>query len=274
MSFKTEETPEILILFCPEELDTIEIKQWQTQEKTWLATQSPLVILNFSATKNIDPQFYRLIVLFNQNLKKSGKFLASIGLSESLNKKLSSDGLDSVFSPALSIEDAKKKTGQKTAGKTKVNADFISPFISAVQLTLKVQAQMEVTFEKPMLKSGQKIEDISIAAIISLVSDQFSGSIALCFPKDTFLKVYSQMIGEEISEMSKDTEDAAGEILNIIFGQAKATLNNKHGYTIKTAIPTVLTGTKMNVHNSSVQKAILIPFKSTLGNFYLEVSLE
>jgi chemotaxis protein CheX len=106
------------------------------------------------------------------------------------------------------------------------------------------------------------------------VSDQFNGSIALCFPAGVFIKIYNAMLGETTTEITQESEDAAGELLNIIFGQAKAILNNKKGYTIRSAIPTVLSGQKLRVHSLSPDNTIMLPFETPHGIFHIEVSTE
>jgi len=274
MGFAASEKEKALVISCPEAIDLLEIKAFDANSKNWLDTECPLIVLDFKETKEIFPAFYRPIVHFNQGAKSKKKVLCSINLHPPVLKKLVEDGLESVFTPVKSLSNALEKAGIKTK-KSGLNTNFVTPFIQGTQLTLKVQANIPVKAGAPSLKkAGDVAPDIGITGVISLVSDQFNGSIALCFPTKVFLKIYSSMIGEETTEMSSDIEDAVGELLNIIFGQAKATLNNKHGYTIRTAIPTVLTGSKLTVHNSQTQTSILLPFESEFGTFHMEITTE
>jgi chemotaxis protein CheX len=82
------------------------------------------------------------------------------------------------------------------------------------------------------------------------------------------------MLGENQSEIINEMQDAAGELLNIIFGQAKALLNDNKGYTIQKAIPTVVRGQSLQVHHLTRETAVILPFVTNLGDFHIEVSLE
>jgi chemotaxis protein CheX len=127
---------------------------------------------------------------------------------------------------------------------------------------------------KPYLKGKVPTTGIDIAGIIGLTSARFQGSIALCFPEPTFLAVLSNMLGETYSQITPDLEDGAGELMNIIFGQAKVELNEL-GHTIEKAIPTVVRGQSLAIRHHSHCPTIVLPF--TLENkstFQIEISVE
>ncbi len=66
--------------------------------------------------------------------------------------------------------------------------------------------------------------------------------------------------------------DGAGEITNMIFGQAKIILNEK-GYGIKTALPSVVTGKDHNLLSITKGPVVTVPFTSTAGNFFVEICI-
>jgi chemotaxis protein CheX len=108
--------------------------------------------------------------------------------------------------------------------------------------------------------------------LITIISDAFTGSISLCFDKRTFLNICENMLGDTYSEIDEEVEDAAAELLNIIFGKAKTDLNDKSGYNLKKAIPTIIKGPGIRVKQTT-QPAIILPFESDAGTFTLEVEL-
>jgi chemotaxis protein CheX len=153
-----------------------------------------------------------------------------------------------------------------------LNTDFIHPFLNATVHILNVQANLPAEAGKAYLKkqADRLIGDVS--GIISVISDKFNGSVVISFPEPTFLKVMSNMLGEEYSEISPEIVDGAGEILNMIFGQAKIVLNEK-GYGIKTAIPSVVTGRDVNVSTMTKGPVVVVPFQSQAGEFFVEICL-
>ena len=149
--------------------------------------------------------------------------------------------------------------------------EFIKPFMSGVLEVMKVQFNCPCKVLAPTPKNKMAIPpQIDIAGIIGLRGDKFNGSIALGLPENVFLKLMSNMLGEEYKTISEEVEDGAGEMLNMIFGHAKTILNEK-GYSIEKAIPTVVTGKNLTLKSLPSKNTLVIPFESEFGLFYLEV---
>jgi len=155
----------------------------------------------------------------------------------------------------------------------KLDVEFVSPFIEGTVETLKVQCEYPLKQGKPFLKGEGKEIDTVIASVIGLTSTKFNGSIAVCYPKEVFLKIMSNMLGEEYKEINEDLEDGAGELLNIIFGYAKKLLNEK-GFDIQKAIPTIVTGDNLNVKHVSPNPTLVLPFESEMGPVHVEISID
>lgn len=154
----------------------------------------------------------------------------------------------------------------------RLDPEFIRPFVAGVLETLKVSCQIESSPGRPYAAGHAVTPAVDIAATIGLMSSRFSGSIAICFPKRTFLNLMKAMLGIEEDEINSSFEDGAGELLNMVFGYAKRSLND-HGYAIERAIPSVIRGDNLKVwHLADVPRGI-IPFESSAGNFYMEIAL-
>lgn len=151
----------------------------------------------------------------------------------------------------------------------KVDLEVIKPFIDATLHTFKNQCQFEAAAKAPYLKGTQDQQGFDIVAIIGLTSPTLRGSISLCFPTKVFLTVMNGMLNETFKEITRELEDGAAELLNIIYGEAKTTVNNSAGYRIEMSIPTVVKGDRVS---SSYQRGtvVVIPFESASGEFYLE----
>lgn len=154
-----------------------------------------------------------------------------------------------------------------------LDVKFFKPFVDGTLHTLKVQCQTEVGTEKPFIKGQQVQPDFDIAGVIGITSTAFNGSITLCFPKAVFLGLMSNMLGEKFPEITQDLQDGAAELLNIIFGHAKVTLNNQ-GYTIQKAIPAVIRGAGLKTTHMSKGPVVVLPFKTPMGEFHVEICTE
>lgn len=153
-----------------------------------------------------------------------------------------------------------------------IDINFVNPFLHATLNVLKVQASIEATPGKPYLKKEGAVMSGDVSGVIGIVSETFNGSVVITFPEATFLKVMSGMLGEEITTLNKDITDGAGEITNMIFGQAKVTLNDR-GYGIKMALPTVVTGKGHTLSALSKGPTVVVPFTSPAGDFFVEICL-
>jgi len=272
--FKTQLQDEVNTIVCPEEIGAEAEKELPALVKEWEAIPVSLHILDMKAVSVISRVTYRHFILFHQSLKRQKKFLMSTNFKKELVLQINEDGLSSIFNPQITPQEARKKAGMKSKAQSQLNVEFLNPFIKATQMTLEMQANTPLQAGKPFVIKAEDSFQIEVAGVINLTSDQFNGAISICFPKKVFLKIYSNMLGEEHSEINDEIYDAAGELLNIIFGQAKAELNDKKGYTILKAIPTVLYGEKLKVHHTGRNPAIAIPFTTDAGVFRLEISTD
>jgi chemotaxis protein CheX len=271
--FTSEQIEGVNKITCPVQLGAAEADAFRTQIKSWGLLQVELHVLDLKSTLQISKEFYQAMLQFKSLLKAGQKSSYSINVDRSILTQLRADGMEQAFSPADSINDALKKAGIVKKARTSINVEFINPFLAATIKTLEVQANTPVTPQKPYLKKDAN-ENIAIAGVISLVSDKFSGSVAICFPKDVFLTIYENMFSEKHETITKELEDAAGELLNIIYGQVKVELNAKAGYHFKKALPTVFTGEKINVSQQGKSPAVVIPFQGAGGTFFIEIELE
>ncbi len=156
----------------------------------------------------------------------------------------------------------------------KIEPEFIDLIVAAAKTTFEIQANTPIQTEPLFIKKDKTLaSDTRIAGIINLTCEQFKGSLVLCFSEPTFLYIYEAMVDEKIEKIDKDVADCAGEILNIILGTAKTTLQEK-GYTLERAIPTVMVGEKLQVQFRSPYPAIVIPFKVKTGRITLEILIE
>lgn len=153
----------------------------------------------------------------------------------------------------------------------RINADFLNPFIDATINTMRIQAALDVKCQPVILKADFH-QTVDILGVVSLVSRVYEGSVSLCFPKDTFIAVCNKLFGENHTEISSEIEDAAGELLNMIFGAAKAHLNAKYNYQIPRALPAIISGQRLKL-TQSFGPTIVIPFTSDLGSFHLEIEV-
>jgi len=154
-----------------------------------------------------------------------------------------------------------------------LDVNFFKPFIDGTRNTLKIQCGLDIIHDKPFIKGSKPQPDFQIAGVIGITSNAFTGTITICFPAKVYLKIMSNMLGEECKEITKDLQDGAAELMNIIFGSAKVILNQQ-GYSIQKAIPTVICGTHLSTTHMGSGTVMVLPFKMEEGEFHIEIVTE
>lgn len=148
-----------------------------------------------------------------------------------------------------------------------LDASFFKPFVEGTLKTLKVQCKTDAFHESPFFKGTKPEPVFAIAGVIDIACVTFTGRISLCFPEPVFLGMMERMLEESFPEITVELQDGVAELLNMIFGQAKVTLNEQ-GHTIQKAIPTVV---RDHTLNTPTGKIVVLPFKTDLGVFHIEI---
>ncbi len=276
LDLRTEERNEALIIKFPGVVDANSKDDLEKNIKMWQIKELKLFVLDLKNTVDFDRNLYKIIIDFKNNLEKVGKYMATISVSNRLKNSITSEGMASAFNMVGTLGEAYKLAGILVASpkKIKLDTNFINPFITGTMTTFETQVGLSIKPGKPAVKkTGEKFMDnIALAGIINLTCKDFTGTISIAFPEKVFLGVYNTMLDENIEVLDDEVKDGAGELLNIIYGQAKQELN-RQGYQLEKAIPTILAGDNIQIHGGKQSPAICLPFESKVGRFYLEVAV-
>lgn len=270
LEFTTKENQGIHLVIFPSIIDGDEAGI-EAQVKTWLVSPALIHVFDLQAVERFKPNAYRFFLVFAQQLKANKKKLYCLHTSHSLTSQFKQDGLMGVFAPIASLEEAKRRANPV---KPVLDVELVNPFLHGTKTVLETQANVPLQIGKPYLRKRDEKIPMEIAGVIALQCSEFTGSIALCFSSRVFLNIYEALVGEKIDEINQDSQDAAGELLNMIFGVAKTELNDRKGYTLQKAIPTVLCGDQLRIHHQSTAPAIILPFDGAIGAFHIEISIE
>lgn len=196
--------------------------------------------------------------------QKAGTTFAGIkaGAVGVINKPFSPD--DVIRSIAGTI-----KKGQKT--RPTVNVEFINPFIDATRNVFSSMCRVEIARKKIFVKDDYKMLG-DISGVMQL-SGTASGSVVISMSSELARLVMGNMLGEPpATELTQDVLDATGEIINMISGQAKASLvKTKYHFTI--SIPKVVTGPGHEIEHQSGTPNIVVVFEGAGHDFSLQVCL-
>lgn len=151
-----------------------------------------------------------------------------------------------------------------------MDVKWINPFLEATINVIKTMAFVEPRAGKPFLKKGSKAHG-DVSGIIGLTGGA-RGSLAISFNEGCILNIVSNMLGETITSLDSDINDAVGEITNMVSGAARKLLE-KEGFNISAAIPTVVSGRDHTIVHVLGGPSIIIPFETDAGTFVLDICL-
>lgn len=233
-----------------------------------LATQKVNVVMEFDLATTLSQPLIRSLMQLRQSLAGYQKQLRLVGLSQMRISILKQHGLEHALKASASIDEAiEDLSKEKTRS---LDTRFIEPFLTCPLSVLSTQASVTAKHGHPFKKEvGEKLLG-DISGVIGLVSDAFTGSVVISFPEATFLKIMSRMLGEEYTTLTPEIQDGAGELTNIVFGQAKVILNER-GYNIQTALPSIIVGSDHAVITAGRTPRIVVPFTSDVGPFFIEI---
>ena len=259
--FTNEVKGEINTISLPSIVSARFAEEFAAESQSWLLLPCQEHVLDFRKVLTFELGICPAIVAFHKVLLANEKSLRSVNVSPSLLKMLMSSGVENILGIA-----------RKPSGAT-IDVEFINPFLQSVVAILEAQTQTVFKPQKIRLQPAGESIDVGIIGIIGLNCSKFRGHIALCFPTPVFLKVYEKMLGEVHTEITAETEDAVGELLNMMYGRAK-TEWNKSGFDFSPVIPTILRGEKISVRQQTGGPAIIIPFDSEVGTFRVEIATQ
>ncbi len=153
-----------------------------------------------------------------------------------------------------------------------MKAEFINPFLDATINVLSTMAQVDPKPQKPALKKDNKAWG-EVTGLIGMAREEFQGSLALNFSKPAILHITSQMLGKEFNDIDESVLEIAGELANIITGNAKGLLERK-GYKFEMARPEMLSGQEHIIKHKANAATIVVPFETPEGLFYVELCFE
>lgn len=141
------------------------------------------------------------------------------------------------------------------------------PFIKATTDILNMMAGIEAKPGKPYVKNSHVAKG-DVSAVVGVTGDK-TGTIAVSFTRACAIALVKGMLGDDIQDIMQDTQDAVGEVTNMVSGQARAALVES-GITLQGSTPTVIMGDGHLIRHMSASPVVAIPFSTPNGEFTVE----
>ncbi|MEK6705337.1 MAG: chemotaxis protein CheX [Bdellovibrionota bacterium] len=252
-----------------EEISRESSKALEEQLKELVSAKCHIIMI-FNHVQSVSKNALRVFLSLKQQLKAAEKKLRLILVPESVKAFLRSEGVLEGLVISGDLRGALIDLGVLSAKSFDVN--FVNPFLEAMIETFKIQCHTECKPGKIVLKKPYEEIGGDLSGVIGLTSETFKGSIVLSFPKDTFLKIASNMLGKIYTDITNEIRDVGAELTNIVLGRSKVVLNER-GYAIKSALPSVICGADHRSTGLTLGSAVIVQFESDAGPFSVMISV-
>ena len=142
--------------------------------------------------------------------------------------------------------------------------------VSATREVFTTMVSMEV---EELYQLQQPVTEFhcSVTGMVGMAGS-YTGMISIHCPALLAIKITSNMLGMEVTEVGEDVNDALGEIANMLGGHVKQILS-KGGLDLNLSIPTVISGVTYTIRSLDNDDCIVIPFKCSDDKFLVGLTL-
>ncbi len=148
----------------------------------------------------------------------------------------------------------------------------IDPFVEATADVLAMMADTEVEVVSIREDANTKVKS-DFAGIMGLAGRELSVAITLAFPQGTIVPIAAAMLEETPEEALESAPTVIGELLNMVSGQARASLAEAD-VDLDMALPTVVKGDGLALVADDAVKVVVVEFKTAEGSFVLAVCVD
>ncbi len=155
-----------------------------------------------------------------------------------------------------------------------VPSDIIPPFINATIKVMETMAMLNpVAGDIIPWDSTRSVGEV--VGIVGLNNEEknIKGFLSIGFAEATICQVVTNMLGEEFTAICDEVREAAGEIANMISGQARKELTEQ-GLKLQASLPSIISGKDLVVEGSDSEHFYIVSFQLESGPFEIGVCIE
>jgi len=149
-----------------------------------------------------------------------------------------------------------------------IDPKLIVPFVNSVRSVFATMVKVETEIQRPHYKT-QPAPSYDVSSIIGF-SGQIVGSVVISLERGAAEALVAAFAGTPLKLTDGDFPDAIGELANMIAGGAKTHL----GSLASISVPSVVIGSGHVVARLTDVPCIVIPCKTPVGNFAVEVNIK
>ncbi len=149
-----------------------------------------------------------------------------------------------------------------------MEAAVVNSFIEGTFHILDTTSSLKAKPDAPYIKNS-RIANGDITGLLEIAGD-INGTASVTFTEKSILTIVSKMFGEEMTQIDADITDAVGELGNMISGHVNTKMTEM-GKSVKVKLLGVKDGKNHQIDHADGRKILVLPFKTTMGNLWIEL---
>jgi chemotaxis protein CheX len=147
---------------------------------------------------------------------------------------------------------------------------MINALLASLFTIFSTMVRLKIQPGDPLLKE-HNIAKGEISALIGMNAEGVQGSVALSLSLPAIRLISKSMMDYEITSISDEASNLAGELVNMLVGGAKRILSEK-GYDFDMQTPQLLRGDGHEITHHHSGRTVLLPIKTGEEEFYIELN--
>lgn len=255
----------------PKTLTSVDIAFLEGKIPMWIAQDVDMHVLDASGVNSAPAKFFAMIQ--ELALKIQPKKVVTLNATDEFFREIVQRKLESAFNRVkLFPQDLEER---KPIPPAQLRRLLIRYLIRAAYSAVEVTLNSTVSCDENYVAKAERVSysQFDLISVIDVRNDFLKAQFRLCSSAAVLKKAATAMLGAD-AQIDKDTiESMAGELLNLIYGQAKSHLNDREGFNLPPAIPRVLRQDQFSQidRSTSPEQLSILPLVTPLGSFYVEV---
>ena len=148
--------------------------------------------------------------------------------------------------------------------------EYVNPFVEATYELIKNYVKGEIKRGDLLLKKSP-LKTLGVCPTIGLTG-QLEGRVMVDISRKTAIKLAELMNDSAFSGLDSLVRSSINEFANMICGKAVSVLNDR-GYKFDITPPKRCSGDNLEIMDGKNVEVLVIPFKSTIGDFFVNIAL-
>lgn len=127
--------------------------------------------------------------------------------------------------------------------------------------------------EKQFIWDASEHLSYVISSMVTIEGIDIKGYLSLCFPERTYLMLTSEALGKRQLKINKDNQGFSGDLIQMLYSEACRLLSTNAGYDYVSTNPQILLANPLPMLSSDKFLNYVMIFKSSLGSFFVVISV-